>query len=61
MGYIIYVYTLKPFGQVAKASGKSNLIPKQWFSFIRANPGKKETTDGSGSHVIFFALPLEVG
>ena len=21
--------------------------------FIRANPGKKETTDGSGSHVIF--------
>ena len=22
--------------------------------FIRANPGKKETTDGSSSHVIFF-------
>ena len=29
-------------------------IDSKTVVFIKANPGKKETTDGSGSHVIFF-------
>ena len=29
-------------------------IDSKTVVFIKANPGKKESTDGSGSHVIFF-------
>ena len=29
-------------------------IDSKTVVFIRANPGKKETTDGSSSHVMFF-------
>ena len=32
------------------------LILKQLVVFIRANPGKKETTDGSGSDVNFIGI-----
>ena len=47
--------------RVSNLKYESVRIDSKTLVFTRANPGKKETTDGSGSHVIFFwdqcALP----
>ena len=40
--------------RVSNLKYKSVCIDSKTVVFVRANPGKKETTDGSGSHVIFF-------
>ena len=40
-------------GRVSNLKYESVRIDFKAVVFIRANPGKKETTDGSGSHVNF--------
>ena len=40
-------------GRVSNLKYESVRIDFKTVVFIRANPGKKETTDGSGSHVNF--------
>ena len=43
----------KPSSRVSNLKYESVRIGSKTVVFIRANPGKKETTDGLGSHVIF--------
>ena len=42
------------YNRVSNLKYGSVRIDSKTVVFIRANPGKKETTDGSSSHVIFF-------
>ena len=42
------------YGRVSNLKYESVRIDSKTVVFVRANPGKKETTDGSGSYVIFF-------
>ena len=42
--------------RVSNLNYKSVRIGSKTVVFIRANPGKKETTDGLGSHVISFGI-----
>ena len=48
MGLIVY--------RVSNLKYESVRIGSKTVVFIRANPGKKETTDGLGSHVISFGI-----
>ena len=41
------------YGRVSNLKYESVRFDFKAVVFIRANPGKKETTDGSGSHVNF--------
>ena len=52
---LIYGFTnnFLAFDRVSNLKYESVRIAFKTVVFIRANPGKKETTDGSGSHVIF--------
>ena len=46
----------KPSSRVSNLKYESVRIGSKTVVFIRANPGKKETTDGLGSHVISFGI-----
>ena len=47
------VYLVINIDRVSNLKYESVRIDFKTVVFIRANPGKKETTDGSGSHVNF--------